>query len=73
MNAAQLLFYLILGIAAAAFVIGAIRAGRRSRELRWPTPLESVIGFVVAFFDTLGIGYFARRRFSSCAAWCPTS
>ena len=59
MNAAQLLFYLILGIAAAAFVIGAIRAGRRSRELRWPTPLESVIGFVVAFFDTLGIGYLA--------------
>jgi uncharacterized membrane protein YfcA len=40
-------------------VIGAIRAARRSRDMRWPTPLESLIGIIVAFFDTLGIGSFA--------------
>ncbi|MEA3149314.1 MAG: hypothetical protein QOD56_253 [Gammaproteobacteria bacterium] len=59
MNVAQLLFYVVLGIAAVAFVIGAIRAARRSRDMRWPTPLESLIGIIVAFFDTLGIGSFA--------------
>jgi uncharacterized membrane protein YfcA len=59
MNVAQILFYLALGLAAIAFVIGAIRAGRRSGDIRWPTPMENAIGFTVAFFDTLGIGSFA--------------
>lgn len=59
MNLAQQLFYLVLGLACIAFVISGIRAGRRSREIRWPTPIESLIGFTVAFFDTLGIGSFA--------------
>jgi uncharacterized membrane protein YfcA len=59
MNVAQVLFYLALALAGVAFIIGAIRAARRSRTVRWPTPIESVVGFTVAFFDTLGIGSFA--------------
>ena len=59
MNAAQLALYVALGLAGIAFVIAAIRAARRSRTIRWPTPLECIIGFTVAFFDTLGIGSFA--------------
>ncbi len=59
MNLAQLLFYCALGLAGIAFVIGAVRAARHSHEIRWPTAVESIIGFAVAFFDTLGIGSFA--------------
>src|ERR1700730_1159769 len=59
MNAAQLAFYLAISLAGVAFVIGAIRAARRSTTVRWPTPVELVIGFVTDFFDTLGIGSFA--------------
>jgi len=59
MNAAQLAFYVAISLAGVAFVIGAIRAARRSTTVRWPTPVELVIGFVTDFFDTLGIGSFA--------------
>ena len=73
MNAAQLAFYLAIGTAGMAFAVGGIRAARRSlgatrgglgdahrgRDIRWPKPIENAIGFVVAFFDTLGIGSFA--------------
>jgi uncharacterized membrane protein YfcA len=59
MNAAQIAFYLALSLAGIAFVIGAIRASRRRKDRRWPTPLEILIGFVTDFFDTLGIGSFA--------------
>jgi uncharacterized membrane protein YfcA len=59
MNAAQLAFYVAIGLAGAAFIIGALRAARRSTTVRWPTPIELVIGFVTDFFDTLGIGSFA--------------
>jgi uncharacterized membrane protein YfcA len=59
MNAAQLAFYLALGLAGAAFLIGAVRAARRSTMVRRPTPVELAIGFVTDFFDTLGIGSFA--------------
>jgi uncharacterized membrane protein YfcA len=59
MNAALLLFYLVIGVAGLAFIIGAIRAARTSGTVRWPTPVELVIGFVTDFFDTLGIGSFA--------------
>jgi uncharacterized membrane protein YfcA len=59
MNAAQIAFYTALGLAGLAFVIGGIRAARRSPQVRWPTPLELLIGFVTDFFDTLGIGSFA--------------
>ena len=59
MNAAQLAFYVAIGLAGVAFVIGGLRAARRSTTVRWPTPVELVIGFVTDFFDTLGIGSFA--------------
>ena len=59
MNAAQLAFYVAIGLAAVAFIIGALRAARRSTTVRWPTPVELLIGFVTDFFDTLGIGSFA--------------
>ena len=59
MNAAQLAFYVAIGLASVAFVIGAIRGARRSTTVRWPTPVELLIGFVTDFFDTLGIGSFA--------------
>jgi uncharacterized membrane protein YfcA len=59
MNRAQIIFYLALGSAAVAYAIGALRAARRSNDIRRPTPLETGIGFTVAFFDTLGIGSFA--------------
>jgi uncharacterized membrane protein YfcA len=59
MNAAQLAFYVAIGLAGVAFIIGAVRAARRSTTVRWPTPIELVIGFVTDFFDTLGIGSFA--------------
>jgi uncharacterized membrane protein YfcA len=58
-NAAQLAFYVAIGLAGVAFIIGALRAARRSTTLRWPTPVELLIGFVTDFFDTLGIGSFA--------------
>ena len=59
MNAAQVIFYLALSLAGAAFVIGALRAARRSTSVRRPTPAELLIGFVTDFFDALGIGSFA--------------
>src|SRR5450432_363823 len=59
MNAAQLTFYVAIGLATLAFVIGLIRSARRSTTMRWPTPVELLIGFVTDFFDTLGIGSFA--------------
>src|SRR5450631_4799801 len=59
MNAAQLAFYVAIGLAGVAFIVGALRAARRSTTVRWPTPIELVIGLVTDFFDTLGIGSFA--------------
>jgi uncharacterized membrane protein YfcA len=59
MNAAQLIFYLALGVAGSAFVLGALRAARKRPRLPRPSAEENTIGFVVAFFDTLGIGSFA--------------
>jgi uncharacterized membrane protein YfcA len=59
MNAAQLAFYVAIGVAGAAFIVGAIGAARRSATIRLPTPIEILIGFVTDFFDTLGIGSFA--------------
>ena len=59
MNAAQIAFYVAISLAGVAFIIGALRAARRSTTVRWPTPIELIIGFVTDFFDTLGIGSFA--------------
>jgi uncharacterized membrane protein YfcA len=59
MNGAQITLYIALSLAGVAFIIGAIRAGRRRADRRRPTPRERAVGFVTAFFDTLGIGSFA--------------
>jgi uncharacterized membrane protein YfcA len=59
MNAAQIAFYVAIGIAGVAFIIGGLRAARHNPQVRRPTPLELLIGFVTDFFDTLGIGSFA--------------
>jgi uncharacterized membrane protein YfcA len=59
MNAGQLAFYVAMGLAGLAFIIGAVRAARRSTAVRRPNPMELATGFVTAFFDTLGIGSFA--------------
>jgi uncharacterized membrane protein YfcA len=59
MNAAQIAFYIALSLAGVAFILGAIRARRRRKDRRWPTPIELLVGLVTDFFDTLGIGSFA--------------
>ena len=59
MNAPLMAFYLALSAAGIAFVIGGIKAARHTNEIRRATVWEYLIGAVVAFFDTLGIGSFA--------------
>jgi uncharacterized membrane protein YfcA len=59
MNASQAFFYAALAAAFIAFIVGAVRAAPRTPDRRWPHPAEIVVGFVTAFFDTLGIGSFA--------------
>src|SRR5271154_4074099 len=59
MNAAQIAFYVAICLAGVAFIMGALRAARRSTTVRGPTAIEVLIGFVTDFFDTLGIGSFA--------------
>src|SRR5271170_1086892 len=59
MNASQIFFYAALGAASIAFIVGAVRAAPRTPDRRRPRPAEIVVGFVTAFFDTLGIGSFA--------------
>jgi uncharacterized membrane protein YfcA len=57
------IFIALAGVAALYLTawVGAIRrsATADSSAVGWPSALESVIGFVTNFFDTLGIGSFA--------------
>ena len=59
MSAEVIAFYLAVGAAGIAFVAGGLKAARKNADRRHPTLLEIAIGFVVAFFDALGIGSFA--------------
>jgi uncharacterized membrane protein YfcA len=69
MLVAKAALFLALGVIAAVFVgfwVAAVRRARRDPgapepavERGAPTPLQLVVGFVVDFFDTLGIGSFA--------------
>src|ERR1700730_19088018 len=69
MNVARSAFYLAIGAAGVAFCVVGIGAARRNRAdtgIRQPdqvirrlTVVELIIGAVVAFFDTLGVGSFA--------------
>lgn len=47
-----------LGVVAVVILVALAGAFRRHRP-EWPRPLETGIGFVTNFFDTLGIGSFA--------------
>ncbi len=51
---ARTLLFVGLGIAFLVYAATVVRGG-----LAMPTPLQTAIGFVTAFFDTLGIGSFA--------------
>ncbi len=62
--AMRTIIFVVLAALGVVFVtrwVLAIRgAGAGEGEtFQWPTPLQSVIGFVTNFFDTLGIGSFA--------------
>jgi uncharacterized membrane protein YfcA len=59
MNASQIFFYAALAAAFIAFIVSWVRAAPRTPDRRRPRPVEIVVGFVTAFFDTLGIGSFA--------------
>jgi uncharacterized membrane protein YfcA len=61
MNAAKLVLFAALLAVTAVFIAAWVRGVRRDRPatgLR-PTLLETAVGFVTNFFDTLGIGSFA--------------
>jgi uncharacterized membrane protein YfcA len=51
---AKTLLFVGLGLAFILYAVTVFRGG-----LHVPTPIEAAIGFVTAFFDTLGIGSFA--------------
>src|SRR5476649_2862481 len=51
---AKTLLFVGLGVAFVVYAATVVRGG-----LEMPTPLQAAIGFVTAFFDTLGIGSFA--------------
>ena len=51
--------FALLGVTAAVFTASWMMRMRRDRSMRRPTPLETAVGFVTNFFDTLGIGSFA--------------
>ena len=51
---AKTLLFVGLGAVLVVYAATVVRGG-----LEMPTPLQAVIGFVTAFFDTLGIGSFA--------------
>lgn len=48
-----------LAVIGVVFVFAWIAAIRRTGGFAWPTPVETGIGFITNFFDTLGIGSFA--------------
>ena len=59
MTLPRLILFGALILANIAFVVGWIRARHRYQGRKRPQLAELPIGFVVAFFDTLGIGSFA--------------
>jgi hypothetical protein len=63
MNNPKLLLFLALGVVGLVYLISwgrALAAGRsRGNGAAVPSPLETGIGFITNFFDTLGIGSYA--------------
>lgn len=58
---AKIILFILLGLFAAAYVVGwlIIERRRKAEQPARPTPPGLGIGFVTNFFDTLGIGSFA--------------
>jgi uncharacterized membrane protein YfcA len=54
----QLILHIGLAIVAVVILVALFRALPQHRA-GWPKPIETAIGFVTNFFDTLGIGSFA--------------
>jgi uncharacterized membrane protein YfcA len=54
----QLILHVGLAIVAIVIIVALVRALPLHRA-GWPKPIETAIGFVTNFFDTLGIGSFA--------------
>ena len=54
----QLILHVGLAIVAIVIIAGLFHASRHLKA-GWPKPVETTIGFVTNFFDTLGIGSFA--------------
>jgi uncharacterized membrane protein YfcA len=54
----QLILHIGLAIVAIVIIAALVPAARRLKA-GWPKPVETAIGFVTNFFDTLGIGSFA--------------
>lgn len=54
----QLVLHVGLAIVAVVIIVGLVRAWPHLAS-GWPKPVETAIGFVTNFFDTLGIGSFA--------------
>ena len=59
MTISRMILFGALLLANVAFLIGWIRARHRYHSRKRPKLVEVPIGFIVAFFDTLGIGSFA--------------
>jgi uncharacterized membrane protein YfcA len=58
MNARAVLLAALVAVNV-AFVLAWVRAAKRHQGDAWPSAADTLIGFVTAFFDTLGIGSFA--------------
>jgi uncharacterized membrane protein YfcA len=58
-SSAKLLLLVVLGAILAGFGVAWSARVRRTGGAGWPTWIETGVGFVTNFFDTLGIGSFA--------------
>lgn len=56
---AKLGLLVVLGLITIGFLFSWVASARRLGGVSWPTPIETAVGFVTNFFDTLGIGSFA--------------
>jgi len=59
MNAAQIGFFIALGVITLVFAIAWVKAARQGPESNTPTFAAAGVGALTSFLDTLGIGSFA--------------
>ena len=53
------ILFALLAIVAVVFIAVWCRELNRKRDWVWPTPLQTIVGFITDFLDTLGVGSFA--------------